>query len=157
MSITTTEAPHFRRVMTETRGASPAKRPSASGHHAHGHLAGIRDGNGILFISDEGEVTPSGFLPVSAGNVRERDPIEIYRDSPMFRALRDVDGFGGRCGRCEYRQVCGGSRARAWAATGDWLAEDPLCVHQPRDDGRVEDSRARASRPQLMVRRLPVV
>jgi AdoMet-dependent heme synthase len=57
--------------------------------------------------------------------------VEVYRDFPMFKALRDAGSFGGRCGHCEFRWVCGGSRARAYAASGDLLAEDPLCIHQP--------------------------
>ena len=96
-----------------------------------GHAAGIRDGNGIMFISSQGEVHPSGFLPLSAGNVKTTDPLALYRDSDLFRSLRQPDLFGGRCGRCEYRDACGGSRARAWAATGDVLAEDPLCLYEP--------------------------
>jgi AdoMet-dependent heme synthase len=128
--ITTTEAPHFRRVTIERarRGrdghAEPARR-------AVGHAPGIRDGNGIMFIAQNGEVHPSGFLPVSAGNVRSSDPVALYRDSELFRMLRSAELFKGRCGRCEYREVCGGSRARAWAASGDFLAEDPLCLYEP--------------------------
>jgi MoaA/NifB/PqqE/SkfB family radical SAM enzyme len=114
--ITTTEAPHFRRhLLRHTR------RARAIG-------AGMRDGNGILFISARGEVMPSGFLPLSAGSVRGDDPLRIYRESPLFRSLRDTAGFGGRCGRCETRDACGGSRGRAFAASGDPLAEDPLCI-----------------------------
>ena len=112
--ITTTEAPHFRRFV-------PA-----------GHGAGIRDGNGVMFIGHDGAVYPSGFLPLSCGNVKLENPLRIYREATLFRMLRNVDEFHGRCGRCEYRHVCGGSRARAYAATEDVLAEDPLCVHQPR-------------------------
>jgi radical SAM protein with 4Fe4S-binding SPASM domain len=98
----------------------------------HSHAAGIRDGNGILFISHVGDVCPSGFMEVPAGNVREEDVLEIYRTAPLFRLLRDVDAFAGRCGACEYRAACGGSRARAYAATGNPLSEDPLCVYTPR-------------------------
>jgi radical SAM protein with 4Fe4S-binding SPASM domain len=116
MVITTTEAPHFRRVMIEN-GASP-----------RGHGAGIRDGNGVMFISHDGSVSPSGFLPLFAGNVKLENPLRLYRESDLFRSLRDVDAFHGRCGRCKYRFVCGGSRARAWAASGNPLAEDPLCA-----------------------------
>jgi radical SAM protein len=129
LAITTTEAPHFRRVAmarARRRGARRERPPMAAGH-----AAGIRDGNGIMFISNTGEVHPSGFLPLSAGNVKTADPLALYRDSELFRALRRADGFGGRCGRCEYRETCGGSRARAWAATGDPLAEDPLCLYEP--------------------------
>jgi MoaA/NifB/PqqE/SkfB family radical SAM enzyme len=88
----------------------------------------MRDGNGILFISARGELMPSGFLPLSAGSVREQDPLDVYRQSPLFQALRDSSGFGGRCGRCALGDVCGGSRGRAYAASGDPLAEDPLCA-----------------------------
>jgi radical SAM protein with 4Fe4S-binding SPASM domain len=124
MVITTTEAPHFRRVARTGR--------------AHG--AGIRDGNGIMFIGHDGSVHPSGFLPLSAGNVKLENPIRLYRESELFRSLRDADSFHGRCGECEFRFICGGSRARAWAASGDPLGEDPLCVHQPRRRERPKSS-----------------
>lgn len=151
--ITTTEAPQLRRVVAELRrangaaapetGTHPGARPAeATGTHpgappAHGpsahanHGAGIRDGNGILFISNTGEICPSGFLEVSTGNVRTDDVVDVYRGSPLFRELREPDTFGGRCGRCEYRFACGGSRARAYSASGDPLGEDPLCPHEP--------------------------
>jgi radical SAM protein len=129
-AITTTEAPHFRRVAMARARRGRDDRGERSPRTA-GHAAGIRDGNGIMFISNTGEVHPSGFLPLSAGNVKTTDPLTLYRDSELFRALRRADGFGGRCGRCEYRDTCGGSRARAWAATGDPLAEDPLCLYEP--------------------------
>jgi radical SAM protein with 4Fe4S-binding SPASM domain len=119
--VTTTEAPHFRRIVRQIRPAYGA-----------GHAAGVRDGNGVMFISHTGDVTPAGFLPVVAGNVREADPVTLYRESPLFRELRQADRFGGRCGRCEFHWMCGGSRARAYAATGDVLAEDPLCDYEPR-------------------------
>jgi radical SAM protein with 4Fe4S-binding SPASM domain len=91
----------------------------------------INAGNGFVFISRRGEVFPSGFLPLSAGNVRERSLVEIYRDSPLFRDLRDTDKYGGRCGLCEFVGVCGGSRSRAFAVTGDPLAEEPFCTYEP--------------------------
>jgi AdoMet-dependent heme synthase len=123
---TTTEAPHYRRVvLQQTRRAAGAP----GGPVRHGY--GIRDGNGIMFVSHTGEVQPSGFLPLTAGNVRTLPPAALYRDAPLFRQLRQPDGFRGRCGRCEFRRICGGSRARAYAATGNPLAEDPLCAYQP--------------------------
>lgn len=121
MIVTTTEAPHFRRIVAESRLSAPGR----------GHAAGIRDGNGIMFVSHDGEVFPSGFLPVAAGNVRSSDALQIYREAPLFLSLRDVDSFHGRCGACEVRTACGGSRARAYLASGDLLGEDPLCQHQP--------------------------
>ena len=127
--IATTEAPHFRRVVLER--ARRAGRDGAPARQAIGHGAGIRDGNGIMFISHAGEVHPSGFFALAAGNVRVANPVALYRDSDLFRVLRRPELFGGRCGRCEWREACGGSRARALAATGDPLAEDPLCLYEP--------------------------
>jgi radical SAM protein with 4Fe4S-binding SPASM domain len=92
---------------------------------------GIRDGNGIVFIARTGHVTPSGFLPLAAGNVRTARLVDLYRSSPLFVSLRNVNSFKDRCGRCEYNTVCGGSRARAFAHTGDPLQSDPLCPYVP--------------------------
>src|SRR5690606_1808302 len=86
---------------------------------------------GFVFVDHLGAVYPSGFLPVPVGSVRDRPITEIYRDSPLLRALRDPDALRGRCGRCEFRAVCGGSRSRAYAVSGDVLAEDPACVYDP--------------------------
>lgn len=122
--VTTTEAPHFRRVQMEHRDPN-APRPE-------GHGAGMRDGNGVMFIGHDGDVSPSGFLPLTAGNVKMENPLRLYRSSPLFTKLRNVDAFHGRCGACEYRNVCGGSRARAFVAGGDPVGEDPLCVYVPR-------------------------
>lgn len=127
---TTTEAPHYRRVVVQQlraagRSAEEIRRaPVARGF-------GIRDGNGIMFIAANGDVTPSGFLPMVVGNVRRTSPLALYRDDPVFRALRAPHAFRGRCGACAFHALCGGSRARAWAATGDVLGEDPLCAWQP--------------------------
>jgi radical SAM protein len=128
--VTTTEAPHFRRVVVE-RARRAARGTATLPRRSMGHGAGVRDGSGIMFISHTGEVWPSGFLPLSAGSVRESDPVVIYQHSRLFRSLRSVEIFHGRCGRCEYGESCGGSRARAFAATGDPLGEDPLCRYQP--------------------------
>lgn len=92
---------------------------------------GIRDGNGIMFISHNGEVYPSGFLPIVAGNVRKTNLVTIYRESEVFQQLRRTSDLKGRCGRCEFREICGGSRARAYGASGDSLGEDPACTYQP--------------------------
>lgn len=93
---------------------------------------GINDGKGFVFVSHQGEVFPSGFLPVSAGNIKRTPLAELYRHSPLFTALRDADNLHGKCGSCEYRQVCGGSRARSYALTGDLFAEEPCCSYQPK-------------------------
>lgn len=120
--IATTEAPQYRRVLARKRGDGQQMRVPG---------AGMRDGNGIMFISHRGDVMPSGFLPLSAGNVRTQDALSLYRESSLFVHLRDTSAFGGRCGRCEYKDLCGGSRGRAFAATGNPLAEDPLCLYEP--------------------------
>ncbi len=91
----------------------------------------LNSGDGMIFISQTGEVFPSGFLPLSAGNIRKRSLVDIYRRSPLFRQLRSTEQLGGRCGRCEFAPVCGGSRSRAYALTGDPLAEEPYCTYVP--------------------------
>jgi radical SAM protein len=91
----------------------------------------VTDGNGFVFVDHVGNICPSGFLPMRAGNVRQDDLVTVYREHPLFLALRDPARLGGRCGRCEWRDRCGGSRARAYVASGDPLAEDPGCAYQP--------------------------
>lgn len=128
--VKATAAPQYRRIASQHGG----RLPGAGYRFADGldrPVRGINDGRGFMFISHRGEVMPSGFLPISAGNVRERDPVEIYRDSRLFRELRDPDLLKGKCGVCEFRAVCGGSRARALAMTGDYLASDPTCAYRP--------------------------
>lgn len=97
----------------------------------HRPVKGVNDGRGFLFISHIGEIMPSGFLPVSAGNVRTADVVAVYRHHPMFKALRDPDQLKGKCRICKYRVVCGGQRGRAYALTGDYLESDPACVYEP--------------------------
>ena len=132
--VKATAAPQYRRIV---RQRSRQDAGSGAGFHfpdgldRPGHGKGVNDGRGFMFISHLGEVMPSGFLPLSVGNVREHDPVALYRDSPLFRELRDPSALGGKCGRCEFREVCGGSRARAFAVTGDHLAADPSCPYQP--------------------------
>ena len=130
--VTTTEAPQYRRVaLQQGRAEGGRSEPHPRVEPNRRATLGIRDGNGIMFISHVGEVQPAGFLPLTQGDVRASDPLDVYRRSPLFRRLREPDRFGGRCGRCEYRQICGGSRSRAYAASGDPLGEDPLCAHEP--------------------------
>lgn len=93
---------------------------------------GVNDGNGFVFISHTGDVYPSGLLPIPCGNIRETGLAEIYRHSPVFQALRNPDLYKGKCGVCEYRFVCGGSRARAYATTGDYMESEPYCVYEPK-------------------------
>lgn len=124
-AIKTTEGHHFRRVLAQ-RGKG-----GAEGRQGMRSPLGIRDGRGIMFISHTGVVSPSGFLPFECGNVRERHPAELYRNHPLFVSLRDSDALGGKCGRCEFRYICGGSRARAYGLTGDAFAADTSCSYQP--------------------------
>ncbi len=95
---------------------------------AGGRLRGVNDGKGFLFINHVGDICPSGFLPIPAGNVRRDDIATVYRSSELFRRLRDPSALEGRCGHCPYADLCGGSRARAYAVTGSYLADDPLCT-----------------------------
>ena len=135
--IKATAAPQYRRIAMQSGGTMPG-----AGYHFGDGLArppkGVNDGRGFMFVSHRGEVMPSGFLPLSAGSVRQEDPVTIYRRAPLFRALRDPANLKGKCGDCEFREVCGGSRARAYAVTGDVFAEDPSCPYTPTGDRREE-------------------
>ncbi|WP_058308379.1 TIGR04053 family radical SAM/SPASM domain-containing protein [Gracilibacillus massiliensis] len=93
---------------------------------------GVNDGNGFIFISHIGDVYPSGLLPIKVGNVKEQALPKIYRESPILKKLRDPDQYKGKCGVCEFRHICGGSRSRAYAATGDYLESEPYCVYIPK-------------------------
>jgi len=157
--LKTTEAPQYRRIVLRHGSGAPSGTAERGALYAelHDRLGGlgiplrvradgitaasgaghrrpplvVGDGQGVVFVSSRGDVQPSGFLPLVAGNVRDRPLAEIYADSELFRSLRDPEQLRGRCGRCEYRDSCGGSRARAFAANGDPLAEDPGCPYEP--------------------------
>jgi radical SAM protein len=128
--VATTEATHYRRVAMKQM-AIEGMDDKAIAATSVGRASGIRDGNGIVFISHEGQVNPSGFLNIDTGNVRTENIVDIYRNHPVFVDLRDVSKYKGRCGRCEFALKCGGSRARAYARTGDYLETDPLCSFVP--------------------------
>ena len=128
--IKTTEATHYRRLAIKTMQAAGMSADEIL-RTSVGRGFGIRDGNGIVFINHDGTVNPSGFLPIPLGNVRTSSIVELYRDHEVMLALRNPEGFKGRCGMCEYGRVCGGSRARAYARTGDPLEADPLCPYVP--------------------------
>ena len=139
--IKSTEAQHYRRFLLQRRTDEKRK---GNGHPLPSMLGmstpdgigraprGINDGKGFVFISHRGEVFPSGFLPVSAGNVRNQSLTDLYRHSSLFVALRDSKNLKGKCGVCEFREVCGGSRARAYALTGDMFSEEAYCTWQPK-------------------------
>ena len=142
--VRTVEAPFFRRVVFRRQEGDPA--PTTELYKAlsgrldtlmgpatarpRAQTASTRDGKGILFVAHDGEINPAGFLPLPLGNVRDETIATIYRDNPVLRSIRAAE-FTGRCGVCEYADLCGGSRARAYAASGDPLAEDPACSYQP--------------------------
>jgi radical SAM protein len=150
--VRTTAAQHYRRIVIDrrrqemaeaaARGKKAAVGPGGSMHltgagysFADGlgqsTMKGVNDGSGFAFVTHIGDVCPSGFLQIPAGNLRKRSFIDIYRNSPLFRDLRDYTKIKGKCGVCEYRDVCGGSRARAFAVTGDYMESDPYCVYVP--------------------------
>jgi radical SAM protein with 4Fe4S-binding SPASM domain len=148
--VKATAAPHFRRVLIQKYAGAEAVRPVTEAAPVTGaqNRAGqgavrqldsalrlgalrsyqsVNDGKGLLFISDTGDIQPSGFLPVVAGNVRTDDVVSVYRNSELFRTLREPGLLKGKCGTCRFRVVCGGSRARAYGETGDYMAQDNLC------------------------------
>lgn len=150
-AVRTVEGPWCRRVAAWRQSAGPDVEPAAAFKlgplyrrlsprlrrllgppeaPAQMATAGTRDGKGIFFIAHDGWAYPAGFLPLRLGNIRDEGPVSIYRDHPVMRAIRAAE-FSGRCGRCEFRDACGGSRARAFAASGDPLAEDPACGYVP--------------------------
>jgi radical SAM protein len=126
-----TAAPQHRRIALERGGAKVSGAGFDFSDGLRRPAKGVNDGRGFMFISHRGEVMPSGFLPLSAGRVPEESAVRLYRRSPLFRELRDPAALRGKCRRCEYREVCGGSRARAFAVSGDHLASDPSCPYEP--------------------------
>jgi radical SAM protein len=156
--IKTTEAMHYRRYLLQHNleerkmghgsGHSPSAaqvyEPGAPTASAHTRTMNwttrrVNDGKGFLFVSHTGNVYPSGFLPIDAGNVKQTPLADIYRNSPIFKSLRDTSKLEGKCGVCEYKEICGGSRARAYALTGNPLAAEPCCIYEPKHwDARLE-------------------
>jgi len=150
--IKTTEAMHYRRYLLQNNlkerefagHGHPGGHPEAAAYEPgapeadaqsrnHGWATRrVNDGKGFVFISHVGNVYPSGFLPIHAGNIRETPLADIYRNAPIFKALRNTKQLEGKCGACEYKEICGGSRARAYALTGDPLAQEPCCIYQPK-------------------------
>ncbi len=154
--VRTVEAPFFRRVVASRRAGDAA--PQTPGYRAladrlldvagaptgrpSAHTAATRDGKGIIFVAHDGDVFPAGFLPRTVGNVRTIPLADIYRESLLLQQIRAAE-FSGRCGRCEFADLCGGSRARAFATNGDALGEDPACAYQPGEPVRARISAGR--------------
>ena len=129
--VKTTEAMHYRRYVAQRIKAEHGVTENPNAKGVAWRTAGVSDGKGFVFVSHTGEIFPSGFFPVSGGNVLSDSLTDVYRNSDLFLSLRDTSQRRGKCGICEYRNICGGSRSRAYALTGDFLAEDPRCVYQP--------------------------
>ena len=145
--IKTTAAQHYRRVVIQSKqrehrkegyGEVPIQYQQALMNGTTGTIdglgrapKGVNDGNGFIFVSHTGDVYPSGLLPVKVGSVKEEKLSEIYRNSPILKDLRNPDKYKGKCGVCEFRNVCGGSRSRAYAMTGDYIESEPYCVYIP--------------------------
>ena len=158
LQLKATCAPHYFRILRQQRGqartavAADGNRPGPGpdggagkdAHPLHAATRGCLGGSSFCFISHTGQVQPCGYLELDCGQVRERGFREIWETSRIFADLRDLNRYGGKCGRCEFIRVCGGCRARAYEATGDYLAEEPLCAYEPkgakRPDGRKEDA-----------------
>jgi radical SAM protein with 4Fe4S-binding SPASM domain len=127
--IKTTAAPQYRRILLQRKQRRSAILGVADAiNRAPG---GVNDGRGVVFVSHTGEIYPSGFLPLSCGDVHIDDLGDVYRTHPVMNMLRDADSLGGKCGACEFRHVCGGSRARAYAVHADPMAQDPACPYLP--------------------------
>jgi len=131
IQLKATCAPHYFRIMHQNKpkGEKPVKK---AGGHFHESTRGCLGGMTFCFISHVGQVQPCGYLELDCGNVKKKSFAHIWEKSEVFCHLRDDSKYGGKCGRCEFIKVCGGCRARAYEATGDYLAEEPLCLYQPK-------------------------
>ena len=134
-----TDAPHYMRIVLQRKKAKGADKEALDGISYHTHSAskfhsltrGCLAGTGFCFISHVGDVQGCGYLDVQVGNVTEKKFTDLWQNAVVFQQLRDCSLLKGKCGVCEYRSVCGGCRARAYEATGDFLAAEPYCVYQP--------------------------
>lgn len=137
--IKATAAPMYRRVAiqrkkAESANGQPVTFQGAGFQYADGldrPTKGVNDGNGFLFISHLGQIMPSGFLPIDCGNVRHLDIVDVYRNHAVFKDLRSYDRLKGKCGVCDFQDVCGGQRGRAYGVTGDYMETDPACAFEP--------------------------
>jgi heme b synthase len=134
LQLKATCAPHYQRIMRE-RARAEGETITVKTHGLDAVSRGCLGGSSFLFVSHVGQVQPCGYLELDCGNVRQMRLGEIYRSSPLLQNLRNVDCYRGKCGICEYRRVCGGCRARAFEATGDYLEAEPLCAYTPRTHG----------------------
>ncbi|MEN6318361.1 MAG: heme b synthase [Syntrophaceae bacterium] len=136
IQLKATCAPHYYRIYhqkgkgAEVRGHGSGK--GAPGSPLHAMTRGCLGGSSFCFISHTGQVQPCGYLELDCGQIKEKGFEDIWNNSPIFQELRNLDRYKGKCGRCEFRKVCGGCRARAYEITGDYLAEEPFCIYEPK-------------------------
>lgn len=143
LELKATCAPHYYRIMRQRRAESRRAGesvPELPKHGMHAVTKGCLAGSAVCFISHQGEVFPCGYLPVAAGSLRKQKFRDIWENAPIFQEIRDPDNLEGKCGICEFKNVCMGCRARAYGMTGDYLAEEPFCIYEPgqRGDGGAE-------------------
>jgi heme b synthase len=139
IQLKATCAPHYHRIFRQRKKEKPTTAPSPVQGHGHPFQAmtrGCMGGSSFCFVSHTGQIQPCGYLELDCGQLRERNFADIWKNSNIFKNLRDLQQLKGKCGRCEFMRVCGGCRARAYEITGDYLAAEPFCVHEP---GRAPD------------------
>ncbi|RPJ61281.1 MAG: radical SAM protein [Dehalococcoidia bacterium] len=137
-----TDAPHYLRIMKQREKHLAKQGGACAGTlsfsvHPHSITRGCLAGTGFCFISHTGIVQGCGYLDIEAGDIKKQTFGKIWSDSPLFNALRDLTNIKGKCGNCEYKRICGGCRARAYEATGDFLEAEPYCLYQPRMQQKV--------------------
>lgn len=130
LSIKVTCAPHYYRILHQ-RAREEGKAVPTATHGFSAFTRGCLGGTAFCFISSTGDVQPCGYLELECGNIREKSFSQIWRDSEVFNNLRNIDRYQGKCGRCEFKRICGGCRARAYSVSGNYMAEEPYCVYEP--------------------------
>jgi heme b synthase len=130
LQLKATCAPHYYRILRQ-RAKKEGKKITPKEHGLDAMTRGCLGGISFCFISHVGQVQPCGYLELNCGNVKEKPFREIWTDSEIFKNLRNTDGYQGKCGRCEFRKVCGGCRARAYEISGEYMAEEPYCIYEP--------------------------
>ncbi|MBM4323447.1 MAG: heme b synthase [Deltaproteobacteria bacterium] len=134
LQLKATCAPHYYRILRQ-RAKQEGKKITFETHGLDAVTRGCLGGISFCFISHTGQVQPCGYLELNCGNVREKSFPEIWKESSIFKDLRNFDGYGGKCGPCEFRKVCGGCRARAYEISGDYMGEEPYCIYEPASMG----------------------
>jgi radical SAM protein with 4Fe4S-binding SPASM domain len=139
IQLKATCAPHYMRILRQ-KAKAEGRTVDVKTFGLDAVSRGCLGGQGFVFVSHTGQVQPCGYLELDSGQVRRTDFGDIYRNSPIFLNLRDKNRYSGKCGVCEYWNVCGGCRARAYENTGDYLSEEPLCLYEPRRTANLKES-----------------